>query len=155
MSVISFKCLPEKREEVKNVYWNILLEHYLNTVSPNSNVEYNDEGKEVYTARINELMKTELCKVEETEDGIQIEFDSTEDAGYLIATSVYGTNMGYNDNGLTYLKNLFDKLIEQMPDVDFEAYCECYDNWVSEEYDCSYIDGYFECGAEWMNDEFE
>lgn len=153
MSVINFKCYLEQKEEVKNICWDILHKHYMESVSPNTNVDYEDEGEEVYAMRLTELMKNELCKVEDTEDGIQFEFDSTEDAGYSIAENVYGTSMGYSDNGLTYLEPVFDALIKQMPDVDFEAECECYDNWVSEEYSCSYIDGYFECDAEWMEDE--
>ena len=153
MSVINFKCSFEKKEEVKNIFWTILQNHYLSTVRPNTNVEYNDEGKEVYFNRMNELMENELCKVNDLENGIQIEFDSTEDAGFSIADFVYKTSMGYSDNGLTYLEPVFDNLIKQLPDIDFDAECECYDNWVSEEYSCSYIDGYFECDAEWMNEE--
>lgn len=149
MSVINFKCSSERKEEVKNICWNILNKHYLNTVSPNTRVKYEDEGMDVYETRMNELMKSKLCKVVDNEDGIQIEFDSTEDAGFLIADSVYGTSMGYSDEGLTFLKPIFDELMKQIPDVCFEAECECYDKWVSEEYNCSYDGENFECDAEW------
>ena len=76
MSVINFKCSSERKEEVKNICWNILNKHYLNTVSPNTRVKYEDEGMDVYETRMNELMKSKLCKVVDNEDGIQIEFDS-------------------------------------------------------------------------------
>ena len=116
-------------------------------------MKYENEGKEVYAARLNELMEKELCKVEETEEGISVEFDSTEDAGFSIADNVYGTNMGYSDNGLTFLKPVFDELMKQMPDVCFEAECECSDSWVCEEYSCSYDGEIFECDAEWFGED--
>ena len=153
MSTINFKCSVEEQENVKKLFWNILYEHYMNTVFPNTNIEYKDEGKEIYSNRMKELMEAELYKVEDTEDCVEIEFDSTENAGFLIADHVYKTNMGYNDQGLTFLKPIFDELIKQMPNICFEAQCECYDNWVSEEYSCSYDGQYFECDAEWMEDE--
>lgn len=155
MSIINFKCSSEKKENVKNTFLKILQKHYLNTVHPNTRVKYDDEGDKVYEMRINELMKTELCKIENTEDGIQIEFDSTEDAGFSIADYVYNTSMGYSDEGLTFLKPIFDEVINQMPDICFEAECECYDKWVSEEYSCSYDGENFECNAEWMEEDEE
>ena len=63
-------------------------EHYLNLVYPNSNVKYEDEGEKVYSERLDILMKEELCKITDTEDGMCVEFDSTEDAGFSIAGSV-------------------------------------------------------------------
>ena len=80
-----------------------------------------------------------------------MEFDSTEDAGFMIASSVYGTGMGYSDEGLTFLKPVFDAFMEQMPDVCFEGECECCDKWVCEEFSCSYDGENFECDAEWMD----
>ena len=153
MSNILFKCENERKEEVKKTFWKILHDHYANSVFPNTRIKYDHEGWEVYDKRLDELMEAELCKVECTDDGVRFEFDSTEDAGFSIAGSVYGTGMGYSDDGLTYLKPMFDALIEQMPDVCFEAECECYDKWVSDEYECSYDGENFECNAEWM--EFE
>ncbi|MEE0965551.1 MAG: hypothetical protein U0L85_00705 [Bacilli bacterium] len=94
-------------------------------------------------------MKNELCKIEDTDDGICVEFDSTEDAGNSIASEVYGTGMGYCDLGLTYLKPLFNKIVKTFPNITFEADCECYDNWVSEEYHCSYDGENFTTDAEW------
>ena len=149
MSVINFKCSPEMREEVKTKCWNILQEHYFGSVFPNTRVEYKHEGKDVYLQRLNELMQAELCKVDDTEDGVRVEFDSTEDAGFSIASGVYGTGMGYSDDGLTFLKPVFDELMKELPDVCFEATCECYDKWVSDEYECSYDGNDFECDAEW------
>jgi hypothetical protein len=153
MSVINFRCTSEQKEDVKKKVWNILHEHYSSTVFPNTRVKYEDEGEDVYSSRLNKLMESELCKVEDTEEGIQFEFDSTEDAGFSIASAVYGTGMGYSDDGLTFLKPVFDALLKELPEICFEAECECYDKWVSEEYSCSYDGTNFECDAEWM--EFE
>ena len=121
MSVINFKCSPEMREEVKTKCWNILQEHYFGSVFPNTRVEYKHEGKDVYLQRLNELMQAELCKVDDTEDGVRVEFDSTEDAGFSIASGVYGTGMGYSDDGLTFLKPVFDELMKELPDICFDA----------------------------------
>lgn len=47
-------------------------------------------------------------------------------------------------------------IMKAFPDVCFEAECECYDNWVSEESQCSYDGEEFECDAEWADfEEFE
>lgn len=150
MSVINFKCSPEQREEVKTKCWNAVHEHYSDTVYPNTNVKYENEGAAVYNKRLDDLMQSELCKVEETDDGLRFEFDSTEDAGFSIASGVYGTGMGYSDNGLTFLKNLFENLIKAMPDITFEAECECCDNWVSEEYTLVYDGSELSGDAEWF-----
>lgn len=61
MSIILFKCENEKIEEVKNKFWEILHNHYLNTVYPNTKVKYNNEREEVYTKRLTTLMEIELC----------------------------------------------------------------------------------------------
>lgn len=153
MSVINFKCAPEKREEVKQKCWEIIHKHYSDSVFPNTKVEYKNEGKDIYNRRLTEIMQSELCNVEETDDGLSFTFDSTEDAGFSIAMGVYGTGMGYSDNGLTFLKPMFNALLENLPDVPFTAECECCDNWVSEEYSCSYDGETFETDAEW--DEFD
>jgi hypothetical protein len=58
--------------------------------------------------------------------------------------------MGYSDDGLTFLKPVFDELMKELPDVCFEADCECFDKWTSDEYSCSYDGKTFECNAEWM-----
>ena len=138
MSTIIFRCKNERKEEIKQVVWKILHRHYSNTVFPNTRVDYEDEGEAVYEQRLNELMETELCKIDDTEDGICVQFDSTEDAGFSIASGVYGTGMGYSDQGLTFLKPVFKAIIKEFSDVCFEADCECFDNWVSEHYQCSY-----------------
>lgn len=151
MSVINFKCSPEQREAVKQKCWEIIHNHYSTSVYPNSNVDYKNEGKEVYAQRLTDLMASELCKVEETEDGLSFEFDSTEDAGFSIAMGVYGTGMGYSDNGLTFLKPIFIALVEQLPDISFEAECECSDNWVCEEYTCAYDGKELTGDAEWFD----
>lgn len=150
MSVINFKCSPTQREEVKNKCWNIVREHYADSVYPNTNVKYEDEGKEVYTKRLNDLMESELCKIEENEDGLIFEFDSTENAGFSITSGVYGTGMGYSDNGLTFLKNMFESIVQAMPNITFEAQCECCDNWVSEEYTLVYDGETLTGDAEWF-----
>ena len=149
MSVINFKCEITRKEKLKIGVWNILKEHYLGSVYPNSNVKYEDEGENIYTERLEALMKEELCKIEDTEDGVCVEFDSTENAGFSIAGGVYGTGMGYQDAGLTYLRPVFEEIIKAFPDVCFEADCECYDNWISEEYGCSYD------GKEFVSEEEE
>ena len=151
MSVILFKCGDERKEDVKKKCWEILHDHYSDTVSPNTRVKYEHEGHDVYSERLKALMEESLCKIDDTEDGVRFEFDSTEDAGFMIADSVYGTGMGYSDDGLTFLKPVFDALIQELPDVCFEAECECYDKWVSEEYSCSYDGENFECDADWMD----
>ncbi len=153
MSIIRFKCAEEQKENVKNVFWDILLEHYYDSVYPNTKVEYKNEGDNIYKERLNELMLGYLCKVEATDDGVNIHFDSTEDAGFAIADNVYRTGMGYSDDGLTYLRPLFMTLVEKLPDICFEAECECADKWIYEEYECSYDGKTFESSAEW--DEFE
>ena len=151
MSIVLFKCEDKFKEELKIGVFKILHKHYLNTVSPNTHVKYKDEGEGVYSHRLNELMKTNLCNIEDTDNGISLEFDSTEEAGFLIADSVYETSMGYSDDGLTYLKPLFDNFIKEFPEICFEAECQCYDKWISEEYNCSYDGKTFECDAEWMD----
>ena len=138
MSIIYFKCQPNVKEELKNGVWKILHEHYFCSVFPNTRVKYEDEGEEVYRKRLDELMKVELCKVRDTEDGICVEFDSTENAGFSIADSVYGTYMGYCDDGLTYVTPIFKEIIKVFPNICFEADCECMDKWICEEYHCSY-----------------
>lgn len=129
MSEIKFVCTDAQKEELKAGVWELIREHYLSTAFPNSNVEYEREGNDVYQSRMDELMQRELCKIEDTDEGITVEFDSTEDAGYSIATSVYGTDMGYSDQGLTYLPPLFKAIVEKFPAICFEADTECIDNW--------------------------
>lgn len=152
MSVINFKCTPEQREYIKQTCWEIIRDHYLDTVHPNTRVQYDDEGREVYSARLDKLMESDLCEVEETEEGIAFTFDSTEDAGFMIGDDVYHTGMGYSDDGLIYLQPLFDALIEKMPDITFETDCDCSDKWTCTEYHCSYDGETFESdddGSAW------
>lgn len=140
MSIIKFVCTDERKEDIKSGVFDIIREHYLSTAFPNTNAVYENEGKDVYRARLDELMRTELCSIDETEDGIAVEFDSTEDAGSSIAQNVYGTGMGYSDEGLTYLIPLFKSIAEKFPDICFEADTECIDSWV-ESYDHYSYDG--------------
>lgn len=130
MSVINFVCNDAQKEELKAGVWEIIREHYLSTAFPNSNCEFTYEGKDVYRPRMEELMQSELCHIEETDEGIAVDFDSTEDAGDSIAMSVYGTDMGYSDQGLTYLFPVFKKIAEKFPEICFEADTECIDKWV-------------------------
>lgn len=133
MSIITFTCEAAKRDEIKSGVWSIIHQHYLHTAFPNSRVTYENEGEAVYSERLQELMKTSLCQLNDTEDGFSIEFDSTEDAGLQIAWGVYKTGMGYQDQGLTYIDPIFDKIIKQFPDVCFEAAAECDDGWSCEQ----------------------
>lgn len=153
MSIITFTCEQNEKETLKKGVWNIIHQHYFSTVFPNSNAEYEDEGKEVYSERLKELMEDELCKVNETEDGVLFEFDSTEDAGFSIADSVYGTSMGYSDNGLTYIDPIFENIIKEFPNICFEADTECADKWV---YECNHYsyDGE-NLSKEFENEEFD
>lgn len=130
MSVVNFICSDTQKKELKAGVWELIREHYLSTVFPNSNVEYEYEGKDVYRPRMEILMQDELCKIQVSEDGITVEFDSTEDAGFSIAASVYCTGMGYSDQGLTYLFPLFKKIAEEFSNICFEADTECVDKWV-------------------------
>ncbi len=130
MSTINFICSDTRKEELKTGVWNIVREHYLSTAFPNSNVKFEYEGKDVYRPRMDQLMQDELCRIDDTDSGITVEFDSTEDAGFSIAASVYGTDMGYSDQGLTYLFPLFKKIAGEFSDVCFEADTECVDKWV-------------------------
>lgn len=140
MSVINFVCSDTQKKEVKEGIRELIREHYLSTAFPNSNSEYKEEGKDVYRSRMEELMKEELCTVEDTESGITVEFDTTEDAGFSIASAVYGTDMGYSDQGLTYLPPLFRAIVEKFPAICFEADTECVDNW-AESYNHYEYDG--------------
>ena len=138
MSTIVFHCKLEEMEEIKKGVRSILKNHYFTSVYPNTKVEYDNEGEDVYLARLEELMDSELCTISDTEDGFTVEFDSTEDAGFLIADHVYRTSMGYSDNGLTFIDPVFDSIVEGFPDVLFEADTICADQWVYEENHYSY-----------------
>lgn len=138
MSIINFTCGAAQMETVKSGIWNIIHAHYLGTVFPNSNEEYEDEGRDVYSERLHELMKEELCQIADTEDGFSVTFDSTEDAGYSIAQQVYGTGMGYSDQGLTSLPPMFKEIVKQFPNIHFEADTECYNKWASSENQYTY-----------------
>lgn len=140
MSIIKFVCTDAQKEEVRAGVWEIIREHYLSTAFPNSNCKFTYEGKDVYRPRMEELMKSDLCTIEETEDGIAVDFDSTEDAGDSIAESVYGTDMGYSDQGLTYLFPLFKKIAEKFSGICFDADTECVNKW-AESYNHFAYDG--------------
>ena len=138
MSTITFCCSEKDKDALKAGVLEILRNHYFITVHPNTNAKYENEGEEVYRERLNQLMKNKLCQFEETEEGVLVEFDSTEDAGFAIADEVYHTAMGYSDNGLTYIDPIFEAIVKAFPSVSFEADTECADNWVYEENHYSY-----------------
>ena len=84
------------------------------------------------------MVSEKLCVFEDTEDGLSVEFDSTEDAGFFIADEVYHTSMGYSDNGLTFIDPIFTAIVKAFPDICFEADTVCSDKWVYEENHYSY-----------------
>ena len=137
MSTITFTCDESQKESIKKGIWSILKNHYFTSAFPNTNVEYENEGDEVYLARLDDLMKDSLCQVEDTGSGISVTFDSTEEAGFSIASEVYGTSMGYSDWGLTNIVPVFEEIFEQFPSVPFDAHAECADSWAELEYDVS------------------
>jgi hypothetical protein len=137
MSTITFICDGAQKESIKTGIWGIIKNHYFNSAFPNTNAKYENEGDEIYLERLDELMKNSLCQIEDTDSGICVTFDSTEDAGFSIASEVYGTSMGYSDNGLTYIVPVFEKIFEQFPSVPFDAHAECADGWAEQEYDVS------------------
>lgn len=141
MSTIFFHCKSEEKEELKKGIWSILQDHYFTSAYPNSNVQYDDEGETVYLARLEELMDRELCNIDDIEDGFELEFDSTEDAGFAITDNVYHTLMGYRDEGLTFLDPLFEKIVKAFPGISFEANTISADEWVYEEDEYSYEAG--------------
>ena len=133
MSVITFRCKEHEKEKVKSVVWEIIKDHYYHTVFPNSHVEYDKNAAETYLSGLDELMHAQLCSMEDTADGIAVTFDSTEDAGYAIAENVYHTLMGYNDQGLTYLYPIFEKIVAALPGIPFEADVEIEDEQIGYE----------------------
>lgn len=138
MSTITFSCTSEQKEALKTGVWEILRNHYYTTVHPNTNVEYENEGKAVYLARLDTLMKEQLCQMECTDEGLVVEFDSTEDAGFAITDEVYHTLMGYSDDGLTWVDPIFEAIVQKFPEIPFEADVVSADEWVYEENHFSY-----------------
>lgn len=138
MSTITFICDTAKKDTVKNGVWNILKNHYYTTVFPESDKKYKNEGKAIYMARMETLMQEELCSVEDTKSGFIFNFDSTENAGNSIVSEVYGVSGGYDDNGLTAIIPVFREIVKQFPFVIFDAFAECNDQWLSQEYDVTY-----------------
>ena len=155
MSTITFKCGPERKDEVKTGIWEIIHDHYITTAFPNTNVDYEYEGEEVYADRLDKSMKNGLCKIKETSEGVQVEFDSTENAGFTIASEVYKTGNSYCDMGLPCLEGFFKRIVETFPDICFEADCECSDGCVFEEYHCTYDGKTLESDAEWDDEDFD
>ena len=134
MSTITFACSDAQKEEIKAGVWAILKDHYITSAYPNTNVTYKRESKEVYLERLEKLMQNSLCQIEDTDHGVCIAFDSTEDAGMSIASEVYGTSMGYSDSGLTYIVPVFEKIYNQFSSIPFNAHAECADSWVEMEF---------------------
>ena len=133
MSTIKFRCTDEQKLLLRLGIFEIMENHYFKSVHPNTNAEYEDEGEAVYRERLKKLVSEKLCVFEDTEDGLSVEFDSTEDAGFFIADEVYHTSMGYSDNGLTYIDPIFAAIVKAFPDICFEADTECSDKWIDEE----------------------
>lgn len=129
MSLIVFKCGKDIKEDVLNGFWKILHDHYMSAAFPCTYEEYEDEGDDIYSERMNKLMESELVKVKRTRDGLSIEFDTTEDAGFSITDSVYKTGGGYSDQGLTYVDPIIDEVIRIFPTVCFDAQIVTYDEW--------------------------
>ena len=138
MSIINFTYVEDNKQDVINGVWEIIKEHYFSTAIPSSRTQYEYEGKDIYLERLEELMKSELCEVDDTDDGFYIAFDSTEDAGFAIVRDVYKTGGGYNDNGLTFVNHIFTAIVKKYPDIVFDAECVCIDNWVDMECNFSY-----------------
>ena len=138
MSTIEFCCTEEQKPSLKSGIHEIIENHYFKSVHPNTKAEYEDEGEAVYRERLKKLVSEKLCVFEDTEDGLSVEFDSTEDAGFFIADEVYHTSMGYSDNGLTYIDPIFVAIVKTFPDICFEADTECSDKWIDEENHYSY-----------------
>lgn len=138
MSTIKFRCTDEQKLSLRSGIFEIMENHYFKSVHPNTNVEYEDEGEAVYRERLKKLVSEKLCVFEDTEDGLSVEFDSTEDAGFFIANEVYHTSMGYSDNGLTFIDPIFTAIVKVFSDICFEADTVCSDKWVYEENHYSY-----------------
>lgn len=138
MSVIKFVCTEEQKQDIIKGVWDIIKKHYFRAATPNNTIKYEYEGEDVYLGRLDELMQDELCDITDVDDGFSFTFDSTEDAGMSIVEQVYGTNMGYCDDGLTFVHPIFEAIVEKYNGIPFEAHCECYDSWVSMECDFSY-----------------
>ena len=138
MSTITFQCNEAEKTILKAGLLEIITNHYFTTVRPNTNAKYENEGEAVYRDRLGKLVNDRLCSFEETDEGMVVEFDSTEDAGFAIADEVYHTSMGYSDNGLTWIDPLFQSIVSRFPNIAFEADTECADSWVYEESHYSY-----------------
>ena len=138
MSTISFQCTEDEKAALRIGVLDILRNHYFTTVHPNTNAKYEREADAIYLTRLDLLIKEKLCSIEETENGLVVEFDSTEDAGFAIVDEVYHTTMGYSDNGLTFIDPIFEGIVKAFPNISFEADTECADNWVYEENHYSY-----------------
>ena len=63
MSVINFQCDKEFIQELKTSVWEIIRQHYLDSVSPHTMDNVEKESKETYIERLDALMKKELCKI--------------------------------------------------------------------------------------------
>ena len=138
MSTIIFTCEADQKNELKAGLWNVFFTHYRDTVRPNTNAKYEDEGDSVYDERLQKLMQAELWRVTESENGVEVEFDITEDAGVSIAGEVYHTTMGYNDNGLAEVDWLLQKITNRFPGIPFEADIEICDKWTDEKHHYAY-----------------
>lgn len=143
MSTIAFVCDAKSKDTIKAGVWEILRAHYFRTVFPNTNVKYENEGEEVYLSRLDSI-KDSLYSFTDTDDGVTVEFDVTEEAGFAIADGVYHTSMGYSDQGLTYVHPIFEAIIKRFPTICFEADVECDDGY-------SYLELHFSYDGETLN----
>lgn len=165
MSTIYFECESEIKETLSKTVFEIIKQHYLSTVKPAPGEAYEREAVEVYDSRLEQLMKEQLCSTSYSEEGVNVEFDSTEDAGFAIAEKVYKTGNGYRDYGLTNVGIIFEEIIQQFKDVHFTADVYVQDKYVDKECTYSYdgnnltngsMDGFCECvvcGEEYPEEE--
>lgn len=165
MSTIYFECDSEIKNQISKSVFQIVKQHYLNTVAPPPDKTFERESDEVYDSRMEQLMKDQLYRSSDSEEGVTVEFDSTEDAGYAIAENVYKTGNRYRDYGLTNVGVLLEEITHQFENVKFTAEIYIQDKYVDEE--CTYVydgeklsngseDGFCECvvcGGEFPEEE--
>ena len=95
MSTIYFECKNETKEALAKKVFEIIKDHYFETVEPPVGTSREAENDETYITRLTQLMNDMLYKTSDSDEGIVVEFDTTEDAGFAIAENVYKTSNGY------------------------------------------------------------
>ena len=155
MSTIYFECKNETKEALAKKVFEIIKDHYFETVEPPVGTSREAENDETYITRLTQLMNDMLYKTSDSDEGIVVEFDTTEDAGFAIAENVYKTSNGYRDYGLLNVGLVLDKIVKEFPDVEFHADVYVQDKNYEEEctydYDGTYLSknglegGFCEC----------